>query len=357
MQNKENIDNMARRYKDEMMRIYRMNCGSPTPPCNPSCSSQTMKPPKNPCSESNAPSQTPSCPPPCQTECKFSPAQDLVCGNDRPQVLPSFVGNAVPTQTDLTPSMINGTGCAADSLASDGVPNFDSYNNSLGMNSSGEQINVYPESNSAMNRPAAEAATAPLSTQPASDGFSGVMINPVTASSTDDTANMQSDVFSEQLPDFELPPDIEVGSDMPDTLSSRYVISNNWINLTGDNGWGFLQFEVTTGSLGSPVQNATVVVSRIVNNRSVLTRIVTTCYNGLTRTLILPAPRYVYNPYRPSSYRPFAEYRASVFANGYYPLTNIQLMVYAGIKSVQPVDLIPLPQYSPNPGIQPRSGS
>ena len=76
--------------------------------------------------------------------------------------------------------------------------------------------------------------------------------------------------------------------------------------------------------------------------------------NGLTRIAVLPAPRYYYNPFRPNQGRPFAEYRASVYANNYYPVYNISLMIYCGVKSVQPVDMVPVPQY-PNPGIQPRS--
>lgn len=321
MQNKENLNNMARRYKDEMMKLYRSTSPGQNTVRQGAGASVGMTPVCN------------------GDKCKFMPPEDIL--SDIPTTLPSFGGTPV-----LSPE--EAAAIQTPSLASSGAVNFD-YNtegqnmeNGQNMNSAGQRIYVpYADNN--------------LS----SDSFGGIYINPLPDSSQTSDNTGQSSMTTEILPDFELPPDLDEDTDLSN--SSRmggflggYIISPIWQNLTGDNGWGYLQFEVTTGSLGNPVQNATVVVSRYVRGRLVLSRILKTGLNGLTRIAVLPAPRYYYNPFRPNQGRPFAEYRASVYANNYYPVYNISLMIYCGVKSVQPVDMVPVPQY-PNPGIQPRS--
>ena len=58
-----------------------------------------------------------------------------------------------------------------------------------------------------------------------------------------------------------------------------------------------------------------------------------------------------------STTRPFSEYTVTVRARGYYTLSDINIPIFAGVKTVQPIDLIPLPEYSGDSVIQPRSDS
>ena len=44
----------------------------------------------------------------------------------------------------------------------------------------------------------------------------------------------------------------------------------------------------------------------------------------------------------------------TVRAKGYYTIRDIKIPIFAGVKTVQPIDLIPLPEYG---GIQPRNSS
>jgi hypothetical protein len=242
--------------------------------------------------------------------------------------------------------MLNGTSAAPAGLAGSAAVNYDTRPDTNSRNAAGESIYV-PYT--------AAANTAAPTAQTSSDSsFGGIMINSPPDNTNTSDAAPQSDVYSEIFPDFELPPDIETTAVTPQSISPAYIISSVWSGMTGDNGWGYLQFEVTTGSLGNPVQNATVIVTRRINNRLILTRILTTDYSGLTKTVVLPAPKYSCNNCTGNS-RPFAEYRAAVYANGYYPMNNISVMIEAGIKSIQPIELIPLPERTPNPGIQPRT--
>ncbi|MGN1415232.1 MAG: hypothetical protein ACI4XF_00170 [Oscillospiraceae bacterium] len=358
MNNNENLDSMAKRYKDEMMRLYRMNGGTGGMSPNMNAASEMPRNantvpnntavPINNAPVNNAPNtqttvQTTQRQVTTSGQCRFMSAEEIISsqtdGNAAgiPMPLPSY-------GPDVTDNLINGPVPTPYSLTGSGIVNAD---------------NPMPrQTEAAAPRTAAapsNEAPAPETAENNDNAIRGVFINPMVTGTTVNTQLSGSDVLSELLPAFEFPPDLAEDEAMPASIDPRFVIIGSWTNLTGDTGWGSLQFEVTTGSQGNPVQGATVVVSRVINGKRLLTRILRTNASGLTRTVFLPAPKYVYNPYRPGNSRPFAEYTASVYANGYYPLTNINIMIEAGVKSLQPVDLIPYPESGTLPGIQPRS--
>lgn len=329
------LDSMARRYKDEMMRIYRMNGSAPQGNVSPAPAAQDSR----------------SCRRQEEASCRFMTAEEII--ENQPAVTQGSC--EIRSNSDITDNLINGTAASPNSLTAQGSVNSDTNSR----NSSGQSIFV-PQNTASYA--AASYSDSSNTAAPASEeginanSFGGIMIYPTIVGSAS-SGNIVSNILSELLPSFAFPPDIEVGDAVPAYINPAYIILNSWFNLTGDNGWGYLQFEVTTGSLGNPVQNATVVVSRIVNNQRLLTRIIKTDASGLTKTICLPAPKGYPTPhlYVSNSSRPFAEYTASVYANNYYPVTDISLLLEAGVKSVQPVDMVPLPDRRPLPGIMPRS--
>ncbi|MGN0693192.1 MAG: hypothetical protein ACI4K7_12650 [Oscillospiraceae bacterium] len=352
MNSNENLDSMAKRYKDEMMRLYRMNggTGSISPNMNAGAApaqtgngapmnSVPAATPINNGAGTQTTVQTTQKQVTTSGQCRFMSAEEIISSqSDRnaagiPMPLPSY-------GPDVTDDLINGPVPTPYSLTGSGTVNIDR-----------------PMPRQAQPTAASNEAPASAAAQTDENSIRGVYINPMITGTTVNNQLSGSDVLSELLPSFEFPPDLAEDEAMPASIDPRFIILGSWTNITGDTGWGSLQFEVTTGSQGSPVQGATVVVSRVINGNRLLTRILRTNSSGLTRTIFLPAPRYVYNPYRPSNSRPFAEYTASVYANGYYPLTNISLMIEAGVKSLQPVDLIPYPESGTLPGIQPRAES
>lgn len=360
MNNNENLDSMAKRYKDEMMRLYRMNGGtggmspnmnapSGTAPAQTSAvtpiSSAPAANPVNTAPNTQSTVQTTQRQVTTSGQCRFMSAEEIISsqtdGNAAgiPMPLPSY-------GPDVTDNLINGPIPTPYSLTGSGVVNSDNP----------VPRQAQPTAPRTAAAPSNE-APAPAAAENNENSIRGVYINPMITGTAVNNQLSGSDVLSELLPSFEFPPDLAEDEAMPASIDPRFIILGSWTNITGDTGWGSLQFEVTTGSQGSPVQGATVVVSRVINGNRLLTRILRTNASGLTRTVFLPAPRYVYNPYRPSNSRPFAEYTASVYANGYYPLTNISLMIEAGVKSLQPVDLIPYPESGTLPGIQPRAES
>lgn len=155
----------------------------------------------------------------------------------------------------------------------------------------------------------------------------------------------------EILPDFALPQD---SSDaVPDTAG--LTPSLNWINLTGDSSWGFLQFDIFTAGGAYPVPGALVVVKKKLTGGTGLVRLLFTDRSGRTPTIALPAPSASLSQDPMSTTRPFSEYTVTVRARGYYTLSDINIPIFAGVKTVQPIDLIPLPEYSGDSVIQPRS--
>ncbi|MCM1524927.1 MAG: hypothetical protein NC120_10770 [Ruminococcus sp.] len=164
----------------------------------------------------------------------------------------------------------------------------------------------------------------------------------------------QSESEQEISPDFALPADIPADSSQPVPSTRSYSPSVAWISLTGDNSWGFLQFDVFTGEQGYPVQGALVTVKKKLPGGTGLARILFTNRSGLTSTIALPAPSSSLSLDPNNTTRPFSEYIVTVSSAGYYSLTDINLPVFAGVKTVQPIDLIPLPSYGGTP-IQPRS--
>lgn len=318
MNSNESLDSMAKRYKDEMMKLYHASNAEAK-------NTKTVSSPDNKESSRKITS----------AECRFMSAEEIINGTaaDYPQTIPSY-------GDDVTEEMIN---TKSDSLAGSGSVNYDNQSR----NSSGE--NIYVPNN--INE-----ITSDISSNESTPAITGIMINTAASGDTNNTETT-SNVYSELLPSFEFPDDLAEDASLPKNILPQFVILGSWSNLTGDNSWGLLQFEVTTGSQGNPVQEATVVVSRVVGEKRILTRILTTNYSGLTKSIFLPAPKYSCSSTSGCVTKPFAQYRASVYANGYYPVTNIPVTIEAGVKSLQPVDMIPLPNTGTLPGIQPRGNT
>lgn len=155
----------------------------------------------------------------------------------------------------------------------------------------------------------------------------------------------------EIMPDFPLPRD-SVNS-IPSTAG--FTPSMSWISLTGENSWGFLQFEVFTAGGAYPVPGAVVIVKKLLPAGVGLVRVLFTDRSGRTPTIALPAPSAELSQNPMNTARPFSEYNVTVRARGFYTMKDIKIPIFAGIKTVQLIDLIPLPEYSGETPIQPRS--
>lgn len=103
---------------------------------------------------------------------------------------------------------------------------------------------------------------------------------------------------------------------------------------TGDTE-GYLQAEITTGG-SFPIKSAVVTITELVDGKFVIRKILFSDRNGRTETAVLSAEAPEGSPYKP--------YNIKVTAEGYYASDDITVPIFPDIKSVQPVDLIPLPE-------------
>lgn len=124
-------------------------------------------------------------------------------------------------------------------------------------------------------------------------------------------------------------------------------------------GEGRLIFRVTTAKGAIPLPGARVTLwDRLPEpdtNRGNTRAVLTTDRDGKTPVTALPAPAKSLSmaPSANGAPPPFACYDAEVFVEGYYTMSYVCIPVFDGITSIQPADLIPLPENGYEDGITP----
>ena len=125
----------------------------------------------------------------------------------------------------------------------------------------------------------------------------------------------------------------------------------------GYTGTGYLVVRVTTASEAIPLEGATVTVyGNQPDFSSVIARL-QTGNDGLTPKIALVTPPRSLSE-EPNSVRiPYATYNITVDKEGYSPTEMYGVPIFDGITSVQPADMIPLPQNGYPDAFAPYSGS
>ena len=107
-------------------------------------------------------------------------------------------------------------------------------------------------------------------------------------------------------------------------------------------GTGYLQVEVTTGDGAVPVPKAAVIVTQEIGGQSYLVTMKLTDRSGATDVIPLPAPLAEFSEAPDPSERPFSEYNVTVYKKGFYTVPEVTVPIFDTVKSIQPVPLIPL---------------
>ncbi len=106
--------------------------------------------------------------------------------------------------------------------------------------------------------------------------------------------------------------------------------------------FGFLVVNVSTASGALPISGATVTVSQISDGKDTPFVILQTDADGKTDRILLPAPPQS-NSLTPTPTGPgYSIYNIEVEKEGYYISNNLNVPVFPGITSIQPVKLIPI---------------
>ena len=113
--------------------------------------------------------------------------------------------------------------------------------------------------------------------------------------------------------------------------------------LQNDLNYGRLVVRVSAASGAVPVSGATVVIRSSQSTTPITTlATLTTDESGLTEPILISTPP-LSESLSPGGKQPFTEISTEVSAGGYVTSSNINIPIYPGITSIQPVTLIPLP--------------
>lgn len=119
------------------------------------------------------------------------------------------------------------------------------------------------------------------------------------------------------------------------------MVDNNPTNYTDT---GILVVFVTSASGALPVERALVTVRGADKSDAGVFAAVYTNRDGKTPNLILPtAPAS--ESESPGNPRPYASYNIEVNKEGYYPQSYMNVPIFAGNTSIQPVNLIAMSEY------------
>lgn len=129
-------------------------------------------------------------------------------------------------------------------------------------------------------------------------------------------------------------------SDLNDKLEPRYKGEETEIS-PDVSGTGYIKAEVKTGSGAVPIENAVVLITRKKNGKNYLLKMLITDESGSTETVSLPAPNVSFSETPDPSEKPFADYYISAYADGFYAENDMEVPVFSGVKSIQPIALIP----------------
>ena len=123
--------------------------------------------------------------------------------------------------------------------------------------------------------------------------------------------------------------------------------------LQNDKNYGTLYVQVSAASGAVPISGATVIVRATDEENIIQTLGVSlTDESGLTVPIAIQTPS-VSESLSPGGKKPYSEITTEVSKEGYFTSVNLNIPIYPGITSIQPVGLIPLPESAR--GAQPAS--
>lgn len=107
--------------------------------------------------------------------------------------------------------------------------------------------------------------------------------------------------------------------------------------------FGQLQVQVFKAREAIPIENATVTIFSGEEDGLTPVTVTTTNRSGFTPAITLPTVAAALS-LEPGNAHPYATYIVQVNAPGYFTVEDVEVPVYSGITSVQPAEMLPLPE-------------
>ena len=117
----------------------------------------------------------------------------------------------------------------------------------------------------------------------------------------------------------------------------------------GNTGTGYLVVRVSTASGALPLEGATVLVRGGEEDFSAVIARLSSGEDGLTPKIALLTPPRSLSLSPSQNRKPYANYNVEVYLDGYRTLVAQNVPIFDGVTSIQPAEMIPVPQngYSP----------
>ena len=109
---------------------------------------------------------------------------------------------------------------------------------------------------------------------------------------------------------------------------------------------GYLKVQTVEAGGAFPVEGATVIITDSTGGTVASLR---TDRSGLTQTIPLFAPPASLSQSPESPSLPYSTYTIQISRDGFYPIEDYKVPVFAGITSIQRANMIPLSEFSPLP--------
>lgn len=333
MQDKNKLDDMTKKYKEEMMRLYK---SKPKPPASAPQQAQTVQPPA---SETAAAVKS-------QPEAKLLPAQTspAPARSEASEVCKDDTAHAAAEQKSQSVSP-PAAGTNVRDLSKPPMPkiplNYRNMHNTQSPASDGTGAETaaavtsskFPTAEEILRSENSAAGTSPKPPDSHNQGNYNAAGQP-TSRADNTSASAGDERINESYPDE----------------NTDFSSVDTGENFTGENppdmsGQGYLQIEVTTASGAVPVRDATVIITEQTDGLDSLIGMVITDENGTTPIVPLAAPPQSFSESPDPAERPYSEYNISVYKKGFYSIPKLTVPVFDTIKSIQPVSVIPLAEF------------
>ncbi|MDR0986782.1 MAG: hypothetical protein LBL98_03700 [Ruminococcus sp.] len=145
------------------------------------------------------------------------------------------------------------------------------------------------------------------------------------------------------------------GIQVPDTGYIEVPPGVTSPSLRPGEAMGYLRTQVYASNRAIPIEGALILITEFTEDgRTNLVRMLVTDESGYTETIPLPVPVYDLDHYPSPTDKPFRDYRMSVYKEGYYIVPDVKIPIFAGVKSLQPIQMVPLRENEERVNILPK---
>ncbi|MEG2582966.1 MAG: hypothetical protein RSA27_00460 [Oscillospiraceae bacterium] len=121
------------------------------------------------------------------------------------------------------------------------------------------------------------------------------------------------------------------------------------IEIPAEMGEGYLIVQVFIANMSIPIEGAHVTITKTVGDTQEIIKKLTTDKSGRTEQLALPAPSRKLSQNPGTTSLSYGVYNTYVEQAGYYVEENLNVPIFDGIRSIQPISLTPILEGDTNP--------